>query len=172
MSAEEDNERAQTEERVRRLFDEKKAKGLPTGPTSLAKEAGISRGYFYTFAELAAEVSAYAKKTQPKISRRGAGVSRTEAKKRAIDDQVRREHTRWSKEVPALKQQLKDSEDERKKLAEEKEEIQAKYERFKRAYELLLMLAHEAGVSPTELESLQQKLSQETPRQGAASKRK
>lgn len=170
MSAEEDNERAQTEERVRKLFDEKKAMGLPTGPTSLAKEAGISRGYFYTFTELAAEVSAYAKKTQPKISRRGAGVPRTEAKKRAIDDQVRREHTRWSKEVPTLKQQLKDSEDERKKLAEEKEEIRAKLERFKRAYELLLMLAHEAGVSPTELESLQRKLS-ETRQQGAASKR-
>lgn len=171
MSAERGNKRALTEEKVRNLFDEKKAKGLPTGPTSLAKEVGISRGYFYTFTELAAEVSAYAKKSQPKISRRGAGVSRTEAKKRAIDDQVRREHTRWSKEVPTLKQQLKDSEDEKKKLADEKEEIRAKFERFKRAYELLLMLAHEAGVSPTELEALQQKLSQELPQRAAETRR-
>lgn len=172
MSAEEDNKRAQTEDRVRNLFDAKKAKGLPTGPTSLAKEVGISRGYFYTFTELAAEVSAYAKKTQPKISRRGAGVSRTEAKKRAIDDQVRREHTRWSKEVPTLKQQLKDSEDEKKKLAEENGDIRVKYERFKRAYELLLLLAHEAGVSPTELEALQEKLSQGLPQHAAETHRR
>ena len=167
MSAGAGDERDLTEERLRNLFDEKKAKGLPTGPTSLAKEGGISRGYFYTFTELAAEVSAYAKKTQPKISRRGAGVSRTEAKKRAIDNQVRREHTRWSKEIPTLKRQLKDSEDEKKKLAEEKEDIRTKYEWLKRAYELLLMLAHEAGVSPTELEALQEKLSQESPQHAA-----
>lgn len=171
MNTEEIDKRTKTESRLRKLFDEKKEKGEPTGPTSLAKEAKISRGYFYTFTELAAEVSAYAKKTQPKISRRGAGVSRTEAKKRAIDDQVRREHTRWSKEVPTLKQQLKDSEDGKKKLAEEKEEILAKYERLKRAYELLLMLAHEAGVSPTELEALQQKLSQEFPQRAAKTHR-
>jgi chromosome segregation ATPase len=167
---EELDERAQTEKRVRKLFDDKKAKGEPTGPTSLVKEAGISRGYFYTFTELAAEVSAYAKKTQPKVSRRGAGVTRLEAKKRAIDDQVRREHTRWSKEVPKLKQQLKESEDDKNKLVGEKEVIASKYERLQRAYELLLMLAHEAGASPTELEALQQKLSKEVARRTGSGK--
>jgi chromosome segregation ATPase len=159
VSDKELDERAKTEERLWKLFDEKKAKGEPTGPTSFAKEAGISRGYFYTFKELAAEVSAYAKKTQPRVSLRGAGVTRMEAKKRAIDDQVRREHTSWSKEIPKLRQQFKESEDQKTKLSEEKDELESKYERLKRAYELLLMLASEAGVSPTELEALQQNLS-------------
>jgi chromosome segregation ATPase len=161
VSDEEIDYRAKTEERVRKLFDEKKAKGEPTGPTSLAKEAGISRGYFYTFTELAAEVSEYAKKTQPRVSLRGAGVTRMEAKKKAIEDQVRREHTRWSKEIPKLRQQLKESEDEKTSLGRDKNKIESKYERLKRAYELLLMLASEAGVSPSELEALQQNLSEE-----------
>lgn len=161
MSDEELDERTKTEERLWKLFDEKKAKGEPTGPTSFAKEAEISRGYFYTFRELAAAVSAYAKKTQPRVSLRGAGVTRMEAKKRAIDDQVRREHTCWSKEVPTLRQQLKESEDQKTKLSKEKDEVESKYQRLQRAYELLLMLASEAGVSPTELEALQQNLLKE-----------
>jgi hypothetical protein len=106
MSTEDTDERAETEKRLWKLFEEKKEKEEPTGPTSFAKEAGISRGYLYTFVELAAAVSAYAKKTQPKVSLRGAGVTRTEAKKRAIEDQVRREHTRWGKELPELRERL------------------------------------------------------------------
>lgn len=163
MSAEENGNRANTEARLWELFNKKKERGEPTGPTSFAKEAGISRGYLYTFPELAAEVAAYAKKTQPRVSLRGAGVTRLEAKKRAIEDRVRREHTRWSKEVPELKEQLRESEDERNKISEEKDLLQRKYEMLQRAYELLLMLASEAGVSPAEMEALQQKLSQELP---------
>ena len=171
MSTEEMDERAKTEIRLWKLFEEKKERNEPTGPTSFAKEAGISRGYFYTFTELAAEVSAYAKKTQPKVSLRGAGVTRAEAKKRAVEDQVRREHTRWSIEIPELKERLGESEEAKNKLAGERDDLKSKYEMLRRAYELLLMLASEAGVSPTELESLQQKLSQEFPQHATKIKR-
>ena len=171
MSTEERDERAKTEVRLWNLFEEKKERGEATGPTSFAKEAGISRGYFYTFVELAAAVAEYAKKTQPKISLRGAGVTRAEAKKRAIEDQVRREHTRWSKEIPELKEQLRASEEAKDKLAGERDELKSKYEILRRAYELLLMLASEAGASPTEMEALQRKLLQEVPQRAGKVRR-
>jgi len=170
MSTDELDERATTEDRLWKLFEEKKERGEATGPTSFAKEAGISRGYFYTFVELAVEVSEYAKKTQPKVSLRGAGVTRAEAKKRAIEDQVRREHTRWSKEIPELKERLRMVEESRDKLVGERDELKAKYDMLRRAYELLLMLASEAGASPTELEALQHKLLEEVPQRAAKSR--
>lgn len=107
---------------------------------------------------LAAEVSAYGRKTQPKISRRGSGVSRTEAIKRGVDDRVRREHTKWAGEIEELRKQ---GEDDRKTIAalqESKQALEEEVQIYKRAYERLLLLSKEAGVSPSELESLQQRL--------------
>ena len=118
------------------------------------KEGGISRTYLYKFAVLAAEVSAYGRKTQPKISRRGSGVSRTEAIKRGVDDRVRREHTKWAGEIEELRKQ---GEGDRKTIAalrESKQALEEEVQIYKRAYERLLLLAKEAGVSPSELSPL------------------
>jgi hypothetical protein len=153
-----DDQRAATEERLWALFEKIKAEGRPTGPTAFAKEAEISRPYLYRFTVLAAEVSAYGRQTQPKISRRGSGVTRTEAVKRGVDDQVRREHTSWAVEVEELR---KRGEEDRKTivaLQESKQALEEEVQTYKRAYERLLLLAKEAGVSPSELEALQQRL--------------
>jgi chromosome segregation ATPase len=151
-------QRAETEKRLWELFERIKAEGRPTGPTAFAHEAGIDRTYFYSFRELAAAVSAYGRTTQPHISRRGAGIKAAEAKRRQVEDQVRREHTRWAEELPKLRRQLEEAEMAVRQRDERIEELLEKIQLLRRAYEYLLMLASEAGASPSELEAIRQKV--------------
>jgi hypothetical protein len=149
------------EEREKALwaeFEKFKAEGKPTGPSAFAKHVGFHRTYLYKFPSLAAELSAYGKRTQPHISKRGGGLTRAEAKKREIEAQVRREHTRWSKELPALCQEIIET---KKQLGERDAKVKTltgQLARLRRVYEHLLMLAAEAGVAPTELELMQNRL--------------
>ncbi|HEX7241316.1 MAG TPA: hypothetical protein VF263_13660 [Longimicrobiaceae bacterium] len=145
--------REERETDLRRRFEEIKAKKKPTSMTALAREAGINRTYLYTFRALAAEVSAYAKKSQPRISHQAGRLSRSAARSRELDARMRREHKRWSTELPKLRARYK-------KRGERIQELEAQlkpFERIRRAYELLLLLAYEAGVSPRELEDLQKR---------------
>lgn len=158
MSKGGDERRAAMETKLCTLFEKIKAEGRPTGPSAFAEEAGISRPYLYTFAVLAAEVAAYGRRTQPKISRRGSGVSRTEAIKRGVDDRVRREHTRWAEELEELHKRSEEDQKTIAALSESKQAVEEELHTIKRAYERLLLLAKEAGVSPSELEALQQRL--------------
>jgi len=146
------DERVATEKRLRILFDKIKEEKRPTGPTAFAREAGISRSYFYTFHELAKEVAEYGRQTQPGISRRGAAVSKTEAKKRDIEDRVRREHTRWAKKIPELERELEEANDAIDTKDKELAVLKGERECLRRLCEFLLMLASEAGASPVELE--------------------
>jgi hypothetical protein len=140
------------------FFEQIKAEGRPTGPSAFVKEANISRPYLYDFPVLAAEVSEYGKQTQPKISRRGSGVSRTAAIKRGVNDQVRREHTKWAIEVEELRKRVEEDQKTIAALEQSKQAAEEELRTFKRAYERLLLLAKEAGVSMSELEALQQRL--------------
>lgn len=158
MSKRGDEQRVATEARLWNLFDQIKADGKPTGPTAFAKDAGIDRTYLYSFPVLAAEVSAYGKKTQPHISRRGAGVTKTQAIRRGIDEQVRREHKQWSVEIVELRQQREIDNARIVTLETSEKSLGDELQLFKRAYELLLLLASERGVSPSELEEIQGKL--------------
>jgi hypothetical protein len=158
MSKKGDEQRAATESRLWKLFDQIKADGKPTGPTAFAEAAGIDRTYLYTFNVLAAELSAYGKKTQPHISRRGAGVKKTQAIKRDIAEQVRREHTQWSSEIVELRRQRENDKERIAALELSEKSLGDELRLFKRAYELLLLLASERGVSPSELEEIQGKL--------------
>ncbi len=66
---------------------------------------------------------------------------------------MRREHKRWSTELPKLRARYK-------KRGERIQELEAQLkpaERIRRAYEFLLLLTYEAGVSPRELEDLQKR---------------
>jgi hypothetical protein len=153
-----DAKRAATEARLWALFDRIKEEKRPTGPSAFAKEAGIDRTYLYSFPLLAAEVAAYGKQTQPSISRRGAGVSKAEGKKREIEDRVRREHTLWAKEVPQLRQELAQAKEINRQRDKEMAALENRVQLFMRGYETLLLLASEAGVSPLELEELQERV--------------
>lgn len=156
-----DAKRAATEARLWALFDRIKEEKRPTGPSAFAKEAGIDRTYLYSFPLLATEVAAYGKQTQPGISRRGAGVSKAEGKKREIEDRVRREHTQWAKEVPQLRQELAQAKEINQQRDQEVAELHSRVQLLMRGYETLLLLASEAGVSPLELEELQEKVFQD-----------
>lgn len=148
-------ERAKTEERLREAFEGIKRDGKPTGPSAFAKYVGVHRTYLYTFPSLISELSDYAKKTQPGISKRGAGASKKESGKRELDASIRREHTKWAKELPELRRQAELA--EKKVLAQDERisELSGQLERLRRLYEYLLMLASEAGVSPVELEMIE-----------------
>jgi chromosome segregation ATPase len=150
--------RDETERRLWDLFLKLKVDGTPVGPSSFAKLAGVSRAYLYQFHELSAAVSAYAIETQPRVSRRGAGVKAGEAKKRDIDERIRREHERWSKELPALKQKLEEVKSSLAICQQENRELNDQREQLSRVVELLLLLASEAGVSPQSLEDIMKKL--------------
>lgn len=150
--------REDTENRLWAEFKKIKNKGEPIGPGAFAKRVGIDRTYLYNFPVLAAEVAAYGRSTQPEKSGRGAGVTAATAKKREIDAKVRREHTQWSVEIEELRQRLKDAEATVAALSDENSVLSGKYERLKRLYEYLLMLAVESGVSPSELEKIQEQI--------------
>lgn len=154
-------ERAGREEREESFwteFEKFKAEGKPTGPSAFAKHVGVHRTYLYKFPALVAELSTYGKRTQPHISKRGGGLTKEAAKKREIEVRVRREHTKWSRELPMLREKV----DENKKQLQERDEkvktLEEHLARLRRAYEHLLMLAVEAGVIPTEIELMQKHL--------------
>jgi predicted RNase H-like nuclease (RuvC/YqgF family) len=151
-----DYDRASTERRLWELFEKIKKEKRPTGPSDFAREAGISRSYLYTFNELAREVAKYGRTTQPQISRRGAGVSKTQAKKRDIDERVRREHTKWAKELPKLRQENEEANDTIETKDREIEALKKERNCLGRLCELLLMLASEAGASLVELEKIRE----------------
>jgi len=153
-----DGKKEQTERRLWELFDEIRSRGEPTGPTDLSRRAGIHRTYLYQFPVLAAEVAAYGRKEQPKISRRGAGVTRTDAVKRAIDIQVRREHAEWSEEIPKLRKRLEEAEETDRRKGVEIRTLTEEIQKYKRAFEYLLLLASEAGVHLLELERIREKV--------------
>lgn len=154
-----EKKREDTKKRLWALFDQIKAENRPTGPSAFCNEAQIHRTYLYTFPELAAEVSAYGIKTQPGISRRGGAVSKTEAIKRSVDEQVRREHTCWSKEIEHLRQQHEKDQSAIADLQKQVRGLNDTLQLFKRAYETLLLFASEQGASPSELEAIQTELS-------------
>lgn len=139
-------------------FEKLKEAGIATGPTAFAKRVGAHRTYIYKFPVLAAALSAYGKKTQPSISRRGGSVSGAEAKKREVEARVRREHTRWQREIPELRLKL----EEANKMTHERDEMLRDLERRlsnqKRVNEYLLMIASEKGVSLSDLEMVRSKL--------------
>lgn len=146
--------RVERETDLRRRFELLKAERKPTTVAGFARDAGIDRTYLYNFPALAAEISAYARKTQPAKSRRAGGLSRTAARAGEIDARIRREHARWSGEIPKIRQELATAEARVKSLEEHVEQL----ERVRTAYGLLMMLATEAGVSPVEIERLQKKV--------------
>jgi hypothetical protein len=150
--------RAETESRLWAAFEAIRAEGKPTGPSAFAKQFGIDRTYLYTFPSLAAEISAYGRRTQPGKSRRGLGVTKEVAQQREMETRIRREHQQWSKELPELHRQVEKLKQQVIAQAEENQTLRERLARIQRAYELLLMLASEVGVSPRELEVLQEKI--------------
>jgi len=88
---------------------------------------------------------------------RGAGIVKEAAQQREAEARMRREHQQWSKELPKLQQRLESVEQSLLAQTAENKTLRVRLERTQRAYELLLMLASEAGVSPRELEALQEK---------------
>lgn len=154
-------ERAGREEREESFwteFEKFKAEGKPTGPSAFAKHVGVHRTYLYKFPALVAELSTYGKRTQPHISKRGGGVTKAEAKKRELEVRVRREHTQWSKELPALRVEIAETTEQLQERAKRVKTLEGQLSRLKRVYEHLLMLAAEAGVIPTEIELMQKHL--------------
>jgi hypothetical protein len=150
--------RATTEKRLRRRFEEMKKKKIPTGPADFARDVGIDRSYLYTFTELAAEISAYGRKTQPEKSKRGPGINVGKAKKKALDAQKMREHAEWSRLVPGLMSELDEKELERATAVEEARSARVQRDAVRRAYERLMLVAVEAGVSPAEIEKIHSSL--------------
>jgi CRP-like cAMP-binding protein len=71
---------------------------------------------------------------------------------------VRREHQQWSHELPQLRQQFEKLEQKCLAQSAENNTLRERLARTQRVYELLLILASEAGVSPRELEVLQEKV--------------
>ena len=151
-----DGAREKTELRLWDLFELIQKEGRPIGPTSFAKEGGIHRTYLYTFHELAAAIAEYGRKTQPKISGRGAGVTKSDAKKKDLSARVRREHTQWSREVPELKEKIKETEDSLKSKDKKITSLEERQEKLMRTCEYLLVLAFEGGASPRELEKIRE----------------
>jgi hypothetical protein len=149
--------REETETWLWEEFNKIKASGEPIGPTAFAKRVEINRTYLYDYPSLVAAIWEHCGSTQPSIPRRG-GVTPGTAKKREIDAKVRREHTQWSVEIEELRRRLGEAETEITTLTEDKRELSGKVERFKRLCEYLLMLAVEAGVSPSELERIQEQI--------------
>lgn len=144
-------------------FDKFKAEGKPIGPSSFAKHVGVHRTYLYKFPSLIAELSAYGRNTQPSISRRGGGISKVEAKRREIQAQVRREHTKWAKELPELQRKLREAEEQLRERDELIRSLGRQLDNLRRLYEHLLMLASEAGVSQNELGEIQKMISANPP---------
>ena len=144
----------ETERLLWAAFEKTKAAGKPTGPSAFAKDFGITRTYLYTFPEIAAAVAAYGKQTQPDKSRRGAGVTASEAKRRQLDARVRREHTKWSREIPKLQRRILEAEEAVGSRDKILKNLNNRVSTVERAYELLLMLAVEAGVAPQEIENI------------------
>jgi chromosome segregation ATPase len=158
MKIESTGKREETERRLWAAFEAIREEGKPTGPSAFAKQVGIDRTYLYTFPSLAAEISAYGRRTQPTKSRRGAGIMKEAAQRRETEARVRREHQQWSHELPQLRHHLEKLEQKSLAQAAENKTLRERLARTQRAYELLLMLASEAGVSPRELEALQEKV--------------
>lgn len=151
--------RDETEKRLWELLCRLKETKTPITVTEFCKLGGKSRSYLYRFRELAAEVAEYAKETQPKRSRRGAGAKkRGEAKKRDVEERLRREHAQWSKELPKLIGRIEELEANLEKVSGEKREVDEERDRLRRLIELLLLLASEAGVDPIELEEINKKV--------------
>lgn len=150
--------REDTEAYLWEEFEKLKADAIPTGPTAFAKHVGTHRTYIYKFPSLAAALSAYGKKTQPSVSRRGGGISRVDAKKREIEAQVRREHSRWQRELPDLRLKLEEAEKMQGEYKEMLDDLERRLNNQKRINEYLLMIAWEKGVSLSELEMIRSKL--------------
>lgn len=139
-------------------FAKIKESGKPIGPAAFAAHVGISRTYLYRFTSLVAAVGDYRDSKQSSVSRR-RGLTAGAAKKHEIDAQVRREHTQWGVEIEELRGRLKTAQDTIATLEEDKRVVSEKFERLRRLYEYVLMLAVEAGVSASELERIQEELS-------------
>lgn len=160
MKKESASRREITEKTLWSEFEKFKAEGKPTGPSAFAKHVGVHRTYLYKFPTLIAELSAYGKSTQPHISRRGGGITKAEAKKREIELRVRREHTQWSKELPALRDEIDELKERIRERSEKVKTLEEQLDRLRRVYEHLLMLASEAGVSPAEIELMHNSLTE------------
>jgi len=79
------------------------------------------------------------------------------AEQREMETKIRWEHQQWSKELPELHIYVEKLEQTLLTQSAENTALCERLARIQRAYELLLMLASEAGVSARELESLQTK---------------
>jgi hypothetical protein len=145
----------ETEKELRAKFEDLKARGVPTWPSEFCKYAGIHRTYLYTFTELAAEIAAYGRETRPDKARRGKWLTTEEAKGRGVDARMRREHARWSREMPEVLSRLAEAEQLAASRGEESADLRGRLDRLSRMYELLMLLAVEAGVNPSEIERIQ-----------------
>lgn len=147
-----------TEVKLRNLFDSIKAAGEPTGPTDFMNKAGLDRTYLYRFPVLAQEVADYGRRTQPEKSRRGAGATKTEARKRELDGEARREYALLAERVPELERDL----DNAKSVVAARDEriatLNVENELLKRACEMLFLVASQSGANPHELEGIREKL--------------
>lgn len=150
--------RDEREQKLWAEFEKFKAEGRPTGPSAFAKHVGIHRTYLYQFPALVTELSDYGRRTQPRVSKRGRGVPKAEARKKEIDARIRREHTRWSKELPQLRRKVREVEEQLRDRDKRLGELEGQVNVLRRLYEHLLMLSSEAGVSYRELEIMQAKL--------------
>lgn len=150
-----------TEMRLREMFQRIKEAKEPTGPTDFARRAEIDRSTLRNYPELRKEISAYGKETQPKISCRGSGANVTKTIKQDIDHRVRREHTRWARELPETQRELEEAQEEVRKQREEINRLREQRQLMARAVEHLLMIAKDAGASPRQLEAVRKKLPSE-----------
>lgn len=150
--------RDKTAERLRAKFEDLKERNIPIGPASFARHVGIDRSYLYTFTELVAEISAYGRKMQPGKSNRGPGINVARARKRALDSRKLQEHAQWSKLVPELKDQVDGLQRDKANGIEELKSVHRELEVLRGAYEYLLLIAVEAGASPSEIEKIQASL--------------
>lgn len=155
---EEKGSRKETEDWLWDEFNKIKVTGEPIGPTAFAKKVGINRAYLYEYPSLVAAIWEHYESKLPSVGGHRGRVTAGTAKKREIDAKVRREHTQWSVEIEGLRQRLEEVETTIATLTEDKRILSEQFERFKRLYEYLLMLAVEAGVSPSELERIQEQI--------------
>lgn len=140
--------RQQTELWLYTEFEKIRASGKPIGITSFAKKLEINRSTIYQYPILAAEITEYAKKTQPKLSKRGAGAPLLEAHKRDATLKVRREYTKVVEENGRLRRQLLQSEQQKIVLMEENKQLKERLKRLSGAFVHLQQQAISHGLDP------------------------
>lgn len=128
-------ESAERERQLRELFDTIKVRRQPTWPKDFCARAGIDKSTLRRFPVLAAEVNEYGWAMAPSKMRRAHRVA---PRKAAFDDRAAREHKRWSKELPRLRETLKQTRAELEQAGNECERLSAAVSERERLIEALL----------------------------------